>query len=114
MVEKLNFNDLFSSPTKSEDSFFTVFYTPNKTSNNRIGISVAKKLVNKATKRNKLKRTIKNSFINKLSCETGVDVVVRVKYQASKVADDKILLESLTKHWQKIMNHPTTRNTKHG
>ena len=114
MAEKLNFDLVFSSPTTSEDKFFAVFYRPNKASRNRIGVSTAKRIVNKATKRNKLKRLIKNSFLSGLNNEKGVDVVVRVKHQASRVADDKILLESLTNHWQKIMKHPTKISTTNG
>jgi ribonuclease P protein component len=114
LAEKLNFDLVFSSPTNSEDGFFAVFYVPNTTPRNRIGISIAKKLVNKATKRNKLKRLIKNSFLVGLSCEKGVDVVVRAKYQASRAASDKILLESLANHWQKIMSCSTTRSTTSG
>jgi len=114
LAEKLNFDLVFSSPTNSEDRFFAVFYMPNKTPKNRIGVSVAKKLVNKATKRNRLKRAIKKSFSDNLSCEKGVDVVIRVKYQASRAASDKILLKSLASHWQKIMNCSTTRKTTSG
>ncbi len=113
-MEKLNFDLLFSSPTKSEDAFFAIFYAPNKASKNRIGISVAKKLINKATERNKLKRIIKSNFMENLVCERGVDVVVRVKYQASRTPGDKMLLKSLTKHWQKIMRCSTTRNPTSG
>ena len=114
LAEKLNFDRVFSSSTASEDKFFAVFYKPNKASRNRIGVSTAKRIVNKATKRNKLKRLIKNSFLSGLKCEKSVDVVVRVKHQASRVADDKILLESLTNHWQKIMKHPTKTKTTNG
>ena len=114
LEEKLNFDLLFSSPTKAEDAFFAVFYAPNKIHKNRIGISVAKKLINKATKRNRLKRIIKSSFTENLVCERSVDVVVRLKYQASRSPDDKILLKSLTKHWQKIMRCSTTKNTTNG
>ena len=114
MAEKLNFDRVFSSPTVSEDKFFAVFYMPNKAPRNRVGISTAKRIVNKATKRNKLKRLIKNSFLNSLRCEASFDVVVRVKHQASRVADDKILIESLTSHWQKIMKHSTKTNTTNG
>ncbi|MBM24027.1 MAG: ribonuclease P protein component [Gammaproteobacteria bacterium] len=114
LAEKLNFDHVFSSPTKSEDVYFTAFYTPNKTPENRIGISIAKKLVSHATRRNRLKRLIKNSFSDGLRCEKGVDVVVRVKYQASKVAGDKILLKSLTNHWQNIMSCSTIIKTTNG
>ena len=114
LAEKLNFDRVFSSSTASEDKFFAVFYRPNKASRNRIGVSTAKRIVNKATKRNKLKRLIKNSFLSGLRCGRGFDVVVRVKHQASRVADDKILLDSLTSHWQKIMKHATKTSTTNG
>ena len=107
LAEKLNFDRVFSSSSVSEDKFFAVFYMLNRAPRNRIGISTAKRIVNKATKRNKLKRLIKNSFLSDLRCKEGVDVVVRVKQQASRAADDKILLQSLTNHWQKIMKYAT-------
>jgi len=114
LAEKLNFDRVFSSSTASEDRFFAVFYMPNKAPKSRVGISIAKKTVNKATKRNKLKRLIKNSFLNRFKGKEGFDVVVRAKHQASRVADDKILIESLTSHWQKIMKHPTKTSTTNG
>ena len=114
MAEKLNFDRVFSSSTVSEDKYFAVFYTPNKAPRSRVGVSTAKRIVNKATKRNKLKRLIKNSFSNSLKCEDGFDVVVRVKHQASRVADDKILTESLTSHWKEIMKHATKTSTTNG
>ena len=80
----------------------------------RIGVSVAKRVANKATKRNKLKRLIKNSFLSDLKCEKGLDVVVRVKHQASRVADDKILIKSLASHWLNIMKHSTKTRTTNG
>jgi ribonuclease P protein component len=114
LAEKLNFDRVLSSPTVSEDKFFAVYYMPNKAPRSRVGVSTAKKIVNKATKRNKLKRLIKKSFLGGLKCEDGFDVVVRVKHQASRVADDKILIESLTSHWQKIMKHSTKTSTTNG
>ena len=111
MAEKLNFDRVLSSSTVSEDKFFAIFYAPNKAPRSRVGVSTAKRIVNKATKRNKLKRLIKNSFSNDLKCEVGFDVVVRVKHQASRVADDKILLDSLTSHWQK--DNETRNKNKH-
>ena len=114
LAEKLNFDLIFSSPTTSEDRFFAVFYAPNKTPTSRIGVSVAKRNMNKATKRNRLKRLIKSSFSSSFKSESGTDVIVRVKHQASRAANDKILLESLVNHWQKIMNHPTTKSRASG
>ena len=114
LAEKLNFDRVFSSSSVSEDKFFAVFYMLNKAPRNRIGVSTAKRIVNKATKRNKLKRLIKNSFLSDLKCKRSVDVIVRVKHQASRVADDKILLQSLTNHWQKIMKHATKTSTTSG
>jgi len=114
LAEKLNFDRVFSSSTVSEDKYFAVFYTPNKAPRSRVGVATAKRIVNKATKRNKLKRLIKNSFLSDLRCERGFDVVVRIKHQASKVADDKILTESLAGHWQKIMKYSTKTSITNG
>ena len=114
MAEKLNFDRVLSSSTVSEDKFFAIFYAPNRAPRSRVGVSTAKRIVNKATKRNKLKRLIKNSFLSDLKCKRSVDVIVRVKHQASRVADDKILTESLTSHWEEIMKHATKTSTTNG
>ena len=80
----------------------------------RVGVSVAKRIVNKAAKRNRLKRLIKNSFSNSFSPQNGTDVVVRVKDQATKPGSDKMLSESLVSHWKKIMNCSSTQNRENG
>ena len=114
LAEKLNFDFILSSSTSSEDKFFAVFYAPNQTTTSRIGVSVGKRVVNRATKRNRLKRLIKSSFLSSFKRERGTDVVVRVKHQASRAANDKILLESLVNHWQKIMSRPKTKSRLSG
>ena len=114
LPEKLNFELIFSSPNTSEDNFFAVYCAPNKVSTNRIGVSVAKRIINKATKRNRLKRLVKKSFLSHFKNKSGTDVVIRVKQQASTTADDKILLNSLSTHWQKVMKHSETGSTTSG
>ena len=113
MTNKLNFNDVLSSNTRSEDKLFSVFFVKNKTNLCRLGVSLPKKIIAKATKRNKIKRIIKNSF-NMFFQETkGIDVVVRAKKEPQPNTSDKIL-QSLDQHWKAIMSQHNKKNKTNG
>ena len=113
MTNKLNFNDVLSSNTRLEDELFSVFFIKNKTNHCRLGVSLPKKIIAKATRRNKIKRIIKNSF-NVFFHETkGIDVVVRAKKEPQLNTSDKIL-QSLDQHWKRIMSQHSKKNKTNG
>jgi ribonuclease P protein component len=92
---------------------FSVFFIKNKTNRCRLGVSLPKKIIAKATKRNKIKRIIKNSF-NMFFQETGgIDVVVRAKKEPQQNTSDKIL-QSLDQHWKTIMSQHKKKNKTNG
>ena len=113
MTNKLNFSDVLSSNARSEDELFSVFFVKNKTKNCRLGVSLPKKTIAKATRRNKIKRIIKSSF-NAFFQETkGIDVVVRAKKEPQPNTSDKIL-QSLDQHWKRIMSQHSKKNKTNG
>ena len=113
MTNKLNFSGVLSSNTKSEDELFSVYFVENKTNLCRLGVSLPKKIIAKATKRNRIKRIIKNSF-NLFFQETkGIDVVVRAKKELQPNTSDKIL-QSLDQHWKGIMSQHSKKNKTNG
>ena len=113
MTNKLNFNDVLSSNTGSEDETFSVFYIKNKTNSCRLGVSLPKKIIAKATKRNKIKRIIKNSFNVFFQATKGIDVVVRAKKEPQTNTSDKIL-QSLEQHWKTIVSQHNKKNKTNG
>ena len=113
MTNKLNFNDVLSSNTRSEDELFSVFFIKNKTNRCRLGVSLPKKKIAKATTRNKIKRIIKNSFNVFFQATRGIDVVVRAKKEPHPNTGDKIL-QSLDQHWKIIMSQHNQKNKTNG
>ncbi len=113
MTNKLNFNDVLSSNTRSEDEMFTVFYVKNKTNACRLGVSLPKKIIAKATTRNRIKRLIKNSFSLFFQEATGIDVVVRAKKEPQPGTNDK-MLQGLGQHWKTIMNQHNKKKKTNG
>ena len=89
---------------KSVANRFLVMYTlPNKSENNRVGISVSKK-VGKANVRNKVRRRIKESYRLNIdgSIKSGYDIVfiARVAIKDVEYAD----IEKAMKHLVKKAN----------
>ncbi len=113
MTNKLNFNDVLSSNTRSEDELFSVFFVKNKTNHCRLGVSLPKKIIAKATRRNKIKRIIKNSFSVFFKETKGIDAVVRAKKEPQQNTGDKIL-QSLDQHWKTIMSQHNKKNKTNG
>jgi len=113
LTNKLNFNDVLSSNTGSEDETFSVFYVKNKTNSCRLGVSLPKKIIAKATTRNRIKRLIKNSFSMFFQETAGIDVVVRAKKEPQPDTNDK-MLQSLGQHWKTIMNQHNKKKKTNG
>ena len=66
----------------------------------RLGIVVAKKKIRKANDRNRLKRTVRESFRLNQSILSGVDLIV-IPSKNSNLIDKSILTKSLSRAWKK-------------
>ena len=113
MKSKLNFDHVLSSKTRSQDELFTVFYVKNKLNHCRLGVSLPKKIIARATARSKTKRTIKNSFSAFFQATKGIDVVVRAR-RGSQTNTSEKTLQSLEQHWITIMRHNNKMNKANG
>ena len=94
------FKLVFQKNTRSADRYWTVLFRPNELGHPRLGMAVAKKKAKRAVDRNRLKRTVRESFRcqQKLS---GVDIVVLPR-EACVLANNTELRNSLDKHWSRI------------
>lgn len=76
-----------------------VLFRENGSSTPRLGLALTKKLVNKATQRNRLKRVIRESF--RLHDIRPVDVIFLARAGVDKIKN-KSIINNLEQLWQKI------------
>jgi len=82
------------------DSYFKVFFVPNKLKLARLGIVAAKRLLPRAVDRNLAKREIRQLFrVHNVKC-IGIDLVVMVRKTAQLERNEKI--EGLSKLFSRI------------
>ena len=97
---KIDFGRVLKSKPINKDQLFKVYAIQNTLKRARLGISLPKDKIKKATNRNKLKRTIRNS-LETLST-LSVDIVF-VYISNDEPYDAKIVRESLEHHKNKII-----------
>lgn len=97
---KIDFGKVLKNKPINKDDLFLVYAIQNTLKKARLGISLPKDKIKKATNRNKLKRTIRNS-LETLST-LSVDIVF-VYISNDEPYDAKIVRESLEHHKNKII-----------
>lgn len=95
------FARVFERAQSSRDNFFTVLARAGEGGRARLGLAVSRRVDNRATERNRLKRLIRESFRHHKEALAGLDVVVLPR-RASVGADNAALLAALRRHWQQI------------
>ena len=97
---KIDFGRVLKSKPINKDHLFMVYAIQNSLKKARLGISLPKDKIKKATNRNKLKRTIRNSLegLSTLSAD-----IVFVYIGNDEPYDAKIVKESLEHHKNKIL-----------
>ena len=105
------FNKAFRKGSFSSCNFITVYFIQNKSSYNRFGISVSKKIGN-AVVRNRAKRIIRAGYrLNEEKFPIGYDIVfVARKGIENKKSDD--IEKFINKRLLKSMNNPKKDNKK--
>jgi len=111
LSNKISFDQVLSCGSKNSDSLFVVSCLKKQTIPGRLGISVPKRLVSKATERNKIKRVVKESFIGTLR-GLPIDVVVIYKDKPAQKRSVKIVRESIQNHFDRIKTELETRENQ--
>lgn len=96
-----DFKQVFQSPYKLADRYFTVLSRFNGQANARLGLAIAKKQVKKAVSRNRIKRLVRESFRHHQHLIFGLDCVVLARQGVGQV-DNSTLFRSLAAHWQQL------------
>jgi len=85
------------------DGCFAVNYAPNPLGHARLGLSIGAKAVGNAVARNRIKRTVRESFRHIAAGLGSVDVVVGAR-NGARTAHNARLRESLDGLWKQIQN----------
>lgn len=101
MAGTREFQRVFRNGRRSADRCFTVLFCHNKRDQPRLGLAIAKRLVRRATARNRLKRLVRESFRAAAPNLPPVDIVVLAGPAAANV-DNATIFASLEQHWQRV------------
>jgi len=105
LLNKCDYEPVFKSAKKSKDRIFLVLFCENKKNRARLGLAISKKNCSLAKDRNKIKRTIRESFRKNIIKLNGYDVVV-LNNKLTHTAASNDLRKSLNMHWDKIQKGP--------
>ena len=98
-----DFNLVFSDAEKFAKIFFLLLVSKNKYNYSRLGLIVAKKNVKLATKRNKIKRIVRESFRKQQELK-NLDIIFIAKKEINNL-NSKKLRDQLDKQWKKIHDY---------
>jgi ribonuclease P protein component len=101
LLDKQHFDAVFTKSRRSADRFFTVLYRSTDLGYARLGLAIAKKRVPLATRRNRLKRLIRESFRNSYQGLGPIDIVILARSEAD-VATNLEIVASLEGHWRRL------------
>lgn len=102
LTNKADFQSVFDDSCKVSQKFFLVLYRANQKPHARLGMLVGKRAVNDAVERNRIKRTLRESFRCNQEKLKGFDVVVIVRHQCDTLSSSK-LREGIENLWEKLL-----------
>lgn len=101
LLSKADFKAVFDQCDKVNQKQFLALFKPNQMSHARLGIVIAKRTVNSAVARNRIRRVIRESFRLNREQLKGFDIIVLVR-QNCDTLDKANLREGIDKLWEKL------------
>lgn len=102
LTTKADYQAVFDKAAKVTQRYLVVLYKPNQKSHARLGMLVGKRAVSDAVERNRIKRTIRESFRHCQNELKGFDIIVIVRHQCDTLNNAK-LREGLKSLWAKLV-----------
>ena len=99
---KREFDAAFKDGRRISDSFFSLSVRPNELGFARLGLAIAARTVGNAVARNRVRRTIKESFRLNQRVLPAVDIVVGAR-NAVRAAPNADMRASLERLWQRVI-----------
>ena len=101
LVTKAEFKSIFDKSKKINQRHLVLLFKPNQSDFARLGVIVAKRTVNSAVKRNRIKRILRESFRHNQDSLKGMDIIVIARQQCDKLSNQK-LREGIDDLWVKL------------
>jgi ribonuclease P protein component len=102
LTTKADFQAVFDYSKKINQKHLLVLYKPNQLSIARLGVMVGKRVASDAVVRNRIKRTIRESFRHNQDRLKGYDLVVIARQQCDTLINTK-LREGIDGLWEKLL-----------
>ena len=99
---KRDFDYVFARPKRSSSRFFSVLARRSEHQQARLGLAVSRKVDARAVGRNRIKRTVRESFRHCASTLPAIDVIVIARPDAKR-ATKLSLRRALEQHWRDLI-----------
>ncbi len=96
------FKKVFGARKKITSEITNIYFCDNNTSHSRLGVIVPKKNIKKASRRNYLKRIIRENFRLKRTGLEGKDILIIVNSKKADTVEGKNLRTIINKQLSKI------------
>jgi ribonuclease P protein component len=100
LTNKSEFNKVFEKPRRVSENLLIILYIDNDSGRARLGMAISKKIIAKATQRNKIKRIIRESFRLTVNLPSVDLIILPTKAVAS--ASNHEVRNTLLRLWNKI------------
>jgi ribonuclease P protein component len=101
LLSAKDYERVYAQRRRVSDGFFSVNFAPGTLEHARLGLSVGAKMVGNAVSRNRVKRTVRESFRKHQHLLPPVDLIVGARALA-RSAHNARLRESLAELWKKV------------
>ena len=103
LTTKAQYQSVFDKSAKANQKHLLVLYRPNQRPHGRLGLLIGKRAVSDAVDRNRIKRTIRESFRHNQDKLKGFDVIVLARHQCDTLSNSQ-LREGIDNLWEKVLS----------
>ncbi len=105
LTRPADYRRVFAGAARTGRRSLTLLAIPNGTDGARLGLAISRKVAPRAVTRNRLKRTIRESFRQHRSELGGWDIVILAR-PAAAAASNRDLRAELAQHWTRLRRRP--------
>lgn len=103
LTTKAQYQSVFDQAAKANQKHLLVLYKPNQKLHGRLGLLIGKRAVSDAVDRNRIKRTIRESFRHNQEKLIGFDVIVIARHQCDTLNNSQ-LREGIDNLWERLLS----------
>ncbi|MFA5959658.1 MAG: ribonuclease P protein component [Tatlockia sp.] len=99
LLNKTDYNHVFEQAKKMVTSEFILLYRENTLGYARLGLALSKKMIARASDRNRIKRVLRETF--RTSQLPAVDIIFLARHGVAKL-ESRAITAKLSKTWDKV------------